>query len=153
MGFSAYFSAVFLLLVLACQPSINSNSPDEKHQTRNVPANNLKGLEPILKKTHQFSQEEEIDLHGQKLHAAASLISEFLNQAKALGKKHVLIITGKGLHSKETVQLSDGSEAGKIKAAFLDLLQNKFFDSIIKAASYAHPVHGGEGAFYVELRY
>lgn len=107
---------------------------------------------PIIPNTYEFSQGDELDLHSKKIAKAREMIETFLHDAQNLGKKFVLIITGKGRHSKEKFLLDDGSEVGPIKYNFLKWFQQGDFSGSIKRLSYANGVHGGEGAFYIELK-
>jgi DNA-nicking Smr family endonuclease len=106
---------------------------------------------PLLPKDYQFSKNDELDLHGKSIKRAKELVTAFLKNAVTVGKKFVLIITGKGKHSKEVFRLSDGTEVGPIKYNFLRWYQANVFEPI-KNISYARPAHGGEGAFYVQLQ-
>ncbi len=116
-------------------------------------ASSVKNLtnSPLLPKDYKFSPEEELDLHGKRVNRAKELITAFLENASKLGKKFVLIITGKGQHSKNVEYLSDGTEVGLIKYNFLLWTQENVFKKYIKEISYTHGVHGADGAFYVRL--
>ncbi|MCA9507942.1 MAG: Smr/MutS family protein [Myxococcales bacterium] len=106
----------------------------------------------LLSKNYFFHQDEELDLHGKRVTSAQELITDFFKNAVKKGKKYVLVITGKGNHSKEVEYLSDGSPVGKIKYNFLRWVQEKLWSDYVENISYAHGIHGGEGAFYVELK-
>ena len=125
-------------------------SDDSKPASSTTAVKNLSNS-PLLPTDYKFSPEDELDLHGKRVNRAKELITAFLEDASKLGKKFVLIITGKGQHSKNVEYLSDGTEVGLIKYHFLLWTQENLFQKYIKEISYAHGVHGADGAFYVRL--
>lgn len=106
----------------------------------------------LLTNDHSFQAHEELDLHGKRLKSSEKLITEFLEKSQKEGSRYVLIITGKGKHSKVKETLSDGTEVGRIKFQFLSWLQSHYFNNYIDDFSYALPKDGGEGAFYIRLK-
>lgn len=87
--------------------------------------------------------EARIDLHGMRQDQAHRLLLSFLSQARSLGMRHVLIITGKGT--------SFGSE-GVLQRAVPEWLRTPQFRALVGAYDGAVRHHGGEGALYVRLR-
>ncbi len=106
----------------------------------------------ILTKDHSFSSHEELDLHGKKLKSIEAKIKEFFEASQKAGLNYVLVITGKGKHSKKTELLPDGTEVGRIKYQFMAWLESNYFNNYIDAFSYALAKDGGEGAFYIRLK-
>lgn len=90
-----------------------------------------------------------LDLHGHTLDQAHHRLDIGLGQAKAMGARLVLLITGK----PRPVQAADrGSNRGAIRAKVLDWLAAGPHASDIAAVRGAHRRHGGEGALYLVLK-
>lgn len=97
------------------------------------------GLEP------DFS----LDLHGATLDQAYSRLMHGLAQARAMGARVVLIVTGK----PRPVEAADrGKARGAIRAKIADWLAVSDHSSDIAAVRSAHRRHGGQGALYVVLK-
>lgn len=126
------------------------SSPVENRTPVQIPLHIQENI--LLPKDHQFSPDDELNLHGKRINKAQELIRAFFDNAVKAGKEFVLLITGKGLHSKEKVILDDGSEMGPIKYHFLLWMKEGIFSNYVQDLSYAQGVHGGEGAFYVRLK-
>jgi DNA-nicking Smr family endonuclease len=90
-----------------------------------------------------------LDLHGHTLASAHVRLDDGLTQAKSLGARVVLLITGKRRPS-EAADRSD--QRGAIRAKVLDWLAAGPHGSSIAAVRPAHRRHGGEGALYLVLR-
>lgn len=90
-----------------------------------------------------------LDLHGTSLEGAHNRLDSGLNQARAMGARLVLVVTGK----PRPVQAADrGEKRGAIRAKILDWLASGPHAGAIAAIRNAHPRHGGAGALYVVLR-
>ena len=90
-----------------------------------------------------------LDLHGHTLEQAHARLDSGLMQAKAMGARMVLLITGK----PRPVQAADRAEKrGAIRAKILDWLAAGPHASDIAAVRNAHRRHGGDGALYLVLR-
>lgn len=90
-----------------------------------------------------------LDLHGSNLDQAYVRLMHGLVQAKAMGARVVLIVTGKA----RPVDAADrGSARGAIRAKIADWLAASEHSSDIVAVRGAHRRHGGQGALYVVLR-
>ena len=90
-----------------------------------------------------------LDLHGYGLDAAHGRLDTGLMQAKALGARLVLVVTGK----PRPVDAADrGTKRGAIRAKILDWLAAGPHGSDIAAIRGAHRRHGGEGAIYIVLK-
>lgn len=90
-----------------------------------------------------------LDLHGHTLSSAHARLDDGLIQAKALGARVVLLITGKPRPSEAADR---GHQRGAIRAKVLDWLAAGPHASSIAAVRKAHIRHGGEGALYLVLR-
>lgn len=90
-----------------------------------------------------------LDLHGHTLDAAHQRLEWGLTQAKAMGARVVLVVTGKPRNA-EAADRAD--RRGAIRAKILDWLAAGAHASDIAAIRNAHRRHGGSGALYVVLR-
>jgi len=90
-----------------------------------------------------------LDLHGHTLDTAHARLDWGLTQAKAMGARVVLVVTGK----PRPVEAADrGVRRGAIRAKIVDWLAAGPHSSDIAAIRNAHRRHGGEGAIYLVLR-
>lgn len=90
-----------------------------------------------------------LDLHGHTIDAAWTRLDDGLAQAKAMGARLVLVVTGR----PRPVDPADrGTSRGAIRAKILDWLAAGRHASDIAAIRKAHRRHGGEGALYIVLR-
>ena len=90
-----------------------------------------------------------LDLHGHTLDQAHRRLDAGLAQARALGARLVLVISGK----PRPVDAADRAHRrGAIRAKLIDWLAAGPHASDIAAIRPAHPRYGGEGALYLILR-
>lgn len=90
-----------------------------------------------------------LDLHGHTLDGAWHRLDSGIAQAKAMGARLVLVVTGK----HRPVDAADrGTSRGAIRAKILDWLAAGPHGADIAAVRKAHRRHGGEGALYLVLR-
>lgn len=90
-----------------------------------------------------------LDLHGASLDAAHSRLLHGLSQAKAMGARLVLLITGK----PRPVEAGErGQRRGAIRAKVIDWLAASDHALDIAAIRGAHRRHGGPGALYIVLK-
>lgn len=90
-----------------------------------------------------------LDLHGHTLDQAHARLDSGLTQAKALGARLVLLITG---NPRPADAADRGNRRGAIRAKVLDWLAAGPHGSDIAAVRPAHRRHGGAGALYLVLR-
>jgi DNA-nicking Smr family endonuclease len=105
------------------------------------------GLDPqILRKLRagDFSVQGHLDLHGLTRAEAKDAVTRFLVDARHQRKRCVLIVHGRGLHSKDQLPvLKEGLQGW--------LTRGRLADQVL-AFSTARPHDGGAGAVYVLLR-
>lgn len=90
-----------------------------------------------------------LDLHGHTLDQAHRRLDMGLSQAKAMGARLVLLVTGK----ERRMEAADRSHRrGAIRAQTLDWLAAGPHAQDIAAIRKAHRRHGGEGALYLVLK-
>jgi DNA-nicking Smr family endonuclease len=90
-----------------------------------------------------FEVEQRVDLHGLLAAEARESVREAMIEAFAAGRRCVLVIHGRGLHS---------SEQPVLKRALPDWLAEPPLGERVMAFASATPEHGGLGATYVLLR-
>jgi DNA-nicking Smr family endonuclease len=90
-----------------------------------------------------------LDLHGHTLAQAHARLDAGLAQAKAMGARLVLLITGK---ARPADAADRGSRRGAIRAKVIDWLAAGPHAADIAAVRAAHRRHGGDGALYLVLR-
>jgi DNA-nicking Smr family endonuclease len=93
-------------------------------------------------RTGKIHLEATLDLHGATIAVALGQLRQFLVESKRLGRRRVLVIHGKGLHSDHGAPLRDAVLAELLGAA----------SGLVHALASATPADGGEGATYVMLR-
>ena len=90
-----------------------------------------------------------LDLHGHNLDAAYDRLMSGVGQARAMGVRTILLITGK---PRPVAAADRGEKRGAIRAKVLDWLAASSHHSAIAAVRRAHQRHGGDGALYIVLR-
>jgi len=97
----------------------------------------------------QLQPDFTLDLHGATLEQAHRRLDMGLSQAKAMGVRVVLLVTGR----PRPVEAADRAERrGAIRAKVLDWLAAGPHASDIAAVRKAQRRHGGAGALYLVLR-
>jgi DNA-nicking Smr family endonuclease len=92
----------------------------------------------------EFAVQGHIDLHGMTREEAKGTVDTFLRDARRAGKRCVLLVHGRGIHSKDQVPI--------LKEALKSWLATARFGRHVLAFASARPVDGGAGAVYVLLR-
>ncbi|MBU1537944.1 Smr/MutS family protein [Myxococcota bacterium] len=95
-------------------------------------------------KAGSFSYQSYLDLHGHVWNDAREIVLAFINRAIREGKRCVLIVHGRGLHSK--------GEIATLKKNLISLLTRGPLRRKVLAFSSARNVDGGPGALYLLLR-
>ncbi|MDR3074039.1 MAG: Smr/MutS family protein [Deltaproteobacteria bacterium] len=91
-----------------------------------------------------YSPEGHLDLHGQNLEQAYAALSAFLKEGYATGKRHLLVITGRGKNSPGGTPIL----RERVQAWFT----RDPFKRVLLAFCTAKPGDGGAGALYLLLR-
>ena len=105
------------------------------------------GLDPrVLKKLRrgEFSVQGHLDLHGLFKDDAKAALEAYLTRARHEGKRCVLVVHGRGLHSKDQVPV--------LKEALKRWMGTARFAQHVLAFATARPHDGGAGAAYLLLR-
>ncbi len=95
-------------------------------------------------KRGEIAYEASLDLHGKKKEEAKQLVKNFIDQSRKYGNRCVLIVHGRGIHSKDNIPI--------LKDSLKIWLSNNSIGKHILAFCSATPKDGGTGAIYVLLR-
>jgi DNA-nicking Smr family endonuclease len=100
----------------------------------------------VLRKLRRgdFAVQAHVDLHGMLKEQAKLTLEAFVVAARQSGKRCVLVVTGRGLHSKDQVPV--------LKEALKRWMTTARFGRHVLAFATARPHDGGAGAVYVLLR-
>ncbi|MEE4235311.1 MAG: Smr/MutS family protein [Anderseniella sp.] len=115
------------------------------------------------RETQKFSRgnveiDGRIDLHGMSVARARPALLHFIEASRDLGRRTVLVITGKGASpfTRHTLHSADYYHAperqGILRAELSQWLHEREFARHVIGFQPAHPRHGGGGAFYLRLR-
>ncbi len=105
------------------------------------------GLDPnVVRKLRRgdFAVQGHVDLHGLTREEAKRAVEDFLRRSRNAGKRCVLVVHGRGLHSKDQLPV--------LKDAVRTWLSTARFARHVLAFVTARPPDGGAGALYVLLR-
>ena len=91
-----------------------------------------------------FALQGHVDLHGMNREEARAAVEDFLTRARSSGKRCVLIVHGRGLHSKDSIPV--------LKERIKAWLERGRIAKWVLAFASARPCDGGAGAVYVLLR-
>ncbi|MDP3237871.1 MAG: Smr/MutS family protein [Myxococcales bacterium] len=102
--------------------------------------------ERVMKKLRrgEFSHRAELDLHGKTREQARPALEKFIADAKVAGHRCVLVVTGRGLNSPDSIPV--------IKQSVQAWLTHGRPSRQVLAFCSARPEDGGAGAVYVLLR-
>ena len=92
----------------------------------------------------EFAVQAHVDLHGLTREEARAELESFLSRSRQGGKRCVLVVHGRGLHSKDQMPVLKDALKRWMKTA-------RFADHVLAFAT-ARPPDGGLGAVYVLLR-
>ncbi len=112
---------------------------------------------------HNKDNEERIDLnsnkkfkfdfHGYSIEKANSTIDKIILKCYESGVKEILVITGKGIHSKNNSDVYNSNQYNKLKNTIPIFIKNKpDLFSKIKNIRTAPTNQGGEGALIIKLK-
>ena len=96
-----------------------------------------------------------LDLHGLRQRDARVELHAFLRAAQARGYKTVLVITGKGDTADNRDHLAAAlgkSQRGVLRRSVPQWLEEPDLRTVVLSYTSAGTRHGGDGAFYVQLR-
>jgi DNA-nicking Smr family endonuclease len=91
-----------------------------------------------------------IDLHGLTADQAKIKLIAFIDRSYTLGKRLIIVITGKGKH--KGYDEFQRPINGVLRQSLPDWLSGPSVSDKVLQVTQAQPKHGGTGAFYVYLR-
>lgn len=122
--------------MLSYQPVQRLEPPIEPHISRDIDRRTRQKLE-----RGKMAIEAVLDLHGHSRDQARDAVGRFISQSAAMGRRCVLVITGKG---RET--------GGILRKSVPEWLKDPHYAPHVLHVSPARGKHGGGGAWYVLLR-
>ena len=94
-----------------------------------------------------------LDLHGKTLDEANRVIENFIRKSYQEKVHKLIIVTGKGLHSKNEMDPYVSKDLGILKYSIPDFLKNNSeLMKMISNIGEASIADGGTGAFYIFLK-
>ena len=119
-------------------------SSKDKIPNKDLKINKDKVKKKIIKK---------IDLHGFSLENANKVIEEFITQSFEEGVNKIIVITGKGLRSKNDENPYISKNLSILKYSVPEFIKSNInLMKIIKNINEADIEDGGKGAFYIYLK-
>jgi len=114
-----------------------------------IPNKDLKITQDKIKK----KTIKKIDLHGFSLENANKVIEEFITQSFEEGVNKIIVITGKGLRSKNDENPYISKNLSILKYSVPEFIKSNInLMKLIKNIKEADIEDGGEGAFYIYLK-
>jgi DNA-nicking Smr family endonuclease len=126
---------------------VNGDTPFDVADSDEFIEGRVAGLDQaILRKLRRgdYAVQGHLDLHGLTREEAKGAVDGFLREARRAGKRCVLLVHGRGLHSKDQLPV--------LKEALRTWLGHARFARHVLAFATARPADGGAGAVYVLLR-
>jgi len=136
---------------------LNSKISDkDKKDWKNFISSKNKILNKDLKITKDKIKKKiikKIDLHGFSLENANKVIEEFITQSFEEGVNKIIVITGKGLRSKNDENPYISKNLSILKYSVPEFIKSSInLMKIIKNINEADIEDGGKGAFYIYLK-
>ncbi len=107
----------------------------------------------IKNKEKKTSKTKLLDLHGYTLEKANVIVESFINKNFKEGTNKLVIVTGKGLHSKNEADPFVSKDLSILKYSVPEFIKNN--EELMKKITEfreADVKDGGSGAFYVYLK-
>ena len=134
----------------------NKLSDKDKKDWKNFISNNNKIPNKDFEKNKDKNNQEivkKIDLHGFSLENANKIIEEFITKCFNDNVNKIIVITGKGLRSKNISNPYVSRDLSILKYSVPEFINSQSnLMKIIKKIKKADIEHGGEGAFYIYLK-
>ena len=107
----------------------------------------------LKNKENKKFKTKSIDLHGYTLEKANVIVESFINKNFKEGANKLIIVTGKGLHSKNEADPFVSKDLSILKYSVPEFIKNneELMNKIINIRE-ANVKDGGSGAFYVYLK-
>ena len=131
------------------------NSDKDKHDWENFLNNKEKILNKdfIHKKNIRYEKIKKIDLHGYTIEEANKAIEQFIQKCFEESVTKIIVITGKGLRSKNVENPYLSKDLSILKYSVPEFIENnKSLAQFIIETTDAKIEDGGSGAFYIYLK-
>ncbi len=131
----------------ALRALVSGDAPFDLSDSDEFIEGRVAGVDPnLVRKLRrgEFAVQGHVDLHGMTREQAKRTVEDFLRASRNGGKRCVLVVHGRGLHSKDQLPV--------LKDALKTWLSTARFARHVLAFATARPVDGGAGAVYVLLR-
>ena len=132
----------------------NNISDKDKKDWENFLSSNepLQDKDKNLKKNLK-KETRSFDLHGFSLNEANKKINELINNSYNNGISKLIIVTGKGIHSKNEKDPYVSKDLGILKYSVPEYIKNnEHLMSMINEVKDANIEDGGSGAFYIFMK-
>ena len=107
----------------------------------------------ILKKNIRYEKIKKIDLHGYTIEEANKAIEQFIQKCFEESVTKIIVITGKGLRSKNVENPYLSKDLSILKYSVPEFIENnKSLTQLIIEITDAKIEDGGSGAFYIYLK-
>ena len=107
----------------------------------------------VNKKNIRHEKIKKIDLHGYTIEEANNAIEQFIQQSFDENVTKIIVITGKGLRSKNTENPYLSKDLSILKYSVPEFIEkNRNLTQLIIEATDAKIEDGGSGAFYIYLK-
>jgi len=107
----------------------------------------------ILKKNIRYEKIKKIDLHGYTIEEANNAIEQFIQKCFDENATKIIVITGKGLRSKNIENPYLSKDLSILKYSVPEFIEkNKSLTQFIIETTDAKIEDGGSGAFYIYLK-
>ena len=132
------------------------NNPDKNKQDWENFLNNKEKIpnkDFILKKNIRYEKIKKIDLHGYTIEEANKAIEQFIQKCFEESVTKIIVITGKGLRSKNVENPYLSKDLSILKYSVPEFIENnKSLAQFIIETTDAKIEDGGSGAFYIYLK-
>ena len=134
----------------------NIENPDKDNQDWENFLNNKEKIpnkDFVHKKNIRYEKIKKIDLHGYTIEEANKAIEQFIQKCFDENVTKIIVITGKGLRSKNIQNPYLSKDLSILKYSVPEFIENsKSLSKIIIDTTDAKIEDGGSGAFYVYLK-
>ena len=134
----------------------NINNPDKDKQDWENFLNNKEKIpnkDFVLEKNIRFEKIKKIDLHGYTIEEANKAAEKFIQNCFDENVTKIIVITGKGLRSKNVENPYLSKELSILKYSVPEFIENnKSLTKFIIEITDANIEDGGSGAFYIYLK-
>ena len=131
-------------------------SPDKDKQNWEIFLNNKEKIpnkDSVYKKNTRYEKIKKIDLHGYTIEEANKAIEKFIQKCFDESVTKIIVITGKGLRSKNVENPYLSKDLSILKYSVPEFIENnKSLTQFIIETTDAKIEDGGSGAFYIYLK-